>query len=73
MFYTLVIKLRFSRGINHSGDISNFIANRHSNWCNFNFKFCSINISRLVGKPTMWFPNRSDTNDLYKHRKELES
>ena len=22
----------------------------------------SDNLSRLVGKPTMWFPNRSDTN-----------
>ena len=22
----------------------------------------TYNMSRLVGKPTMWFPNRSDTN-----------
>ena len=25
-----------------------------------------IYMSRLVGKPTMWFPNRSDTTGLYK-------
>ena len=23
---------------------------------------CCYHLSRLVGKPTMWFPNRSDTN-----------
>ena len=25
-------------------------------------KFTMQNMSRLVGKPTMWFPNRSDIN-----------
>ena len=24
-------------------------------------------------KPTMWFPSRSDTNELYKHRRWLEA
>ena len=23
---------------------------------------CNIEMSHLVGKPTLWFPNRSDTN-----------
>ena len=30
-------------------------------------------MSRLMGKPTMWFLNRSDQTGLYKHRKELEA
>ena len=26
-----------------------------------------------MGKPALWFPNRSDTNRLYSHRKWLEA
>ena len=28
------------------------------------------NLSRLVGKPTMWFPNRSDTNQAAQSQKK---
>ena len=30
-------------------------------------------LSRLVGKPTMWFPNRSDTTGLYSYRSRPEA
>ena len=29
--------------------------------------------SRLVGKPTMWFPNRSDTNQVVQSQKQARS
>ena len=35
----------------------------------------STHLSRLVGKPTMWFPNRSDTNrpvHVQKHARSLK-
>ena len=37
--------------------------------------FTSTNrqMSRLVGKPTMWFPNRSDTNRLIQSQKRARS
>ena len=46
--------------------------------------FCSIeivskeerlvhNLSRLVGKPKMWFPNRSDTNQAVQSQKQARS
>ena len=31
------------------------------------------NLSRLVGKPTMWFPNRSDTNRPVQLQKQARS
>ena len=31
------------------------------------------NMSRLVGKPTMWFPNRSDTNQAVQSQKTARS
>ena len=30
-------------------------------------------MSRLVGKPTMWFPNRSDTNQVVQSQKQTRS
>ena len=30
-------------------------------------------MSRLVGKPTMWFPNRSDTNQAVQSQKQARS
>ena len=30
-------------------------------------------MSRLVGKPTMWFPNRSDTNQAVQSQKQAGS
>ena len=33
----------------------------------------STYLSRLVGKPTMWFQNRSTQTGLYKHRRWLET
>ena len=30
-------------------------------------------LSRLVGKPTMWFPNRSDTNQPVQSQKRARS
>ena len=30
-------------------------------------------LSHLLGKPTMWFPNRSDTNGLGSRRSRLEA
>ena len=30
-------------------------------------------MSRLVGKPTMWFPNRSDTNRFVRAQKQARS
>ena len=33
----------------------------------------SIHLSRLVGKPTMWFPNRSDTNRPVQAQKRARS
>ena len=30
-------------------------------------------MSRLVGKPTMWFPNRSDTNQAAQAQKQARS
>ena len=30
-------------------------------------------LSRLVGKPTMWFPNRSDTNQAVQSQKQARS
>ena len=33
----------------------------------------SHKISRLVGKPTMWFPNRSDTNQAVQSQKQARS
>ena len=32
-----------------------------------------IHLSRLVGKPTMWFPNRSDTNRPVQAQKRARS
>ena len=32
-----------------------------------------LHMSRLVGKPTMWFPNRSDTNRPVQAQKEARS
>ena len=34
---------------------------------------CHINLSRLVGKPTMWFSNRSDTNRPVQAQKRARS
>ena len=31
------------------------------------------NLSRLVGKPTMWFPSRSDTNQPVQLQKQARS
>ena len=38
-------------------------------------KVCPIHLhlSRLVGKPTMWFPNRSDTNQLVQAQERARS
>ena len=33
----------------------------------------ATNMSRLVGKPTMWFPNRSDTNRPVQAQKRARS
>ena len=33
----------------------------------------TIHMSRLVGKPTMWFPNRSDTNRAAQAQKQARS
>ena len=30
-------------------------------------------MNRLMGKPTMWFPNRSDTNQAVKSQKQARS
>ena len=32
-----------------------------------------LNLSRLLGKPTMWFPNRSDTNQPVQVQKRARS
>ena len=32
-----------------------------------------LNLSRLVGKQTMWFPNRSDTNRAVQAQKQARS
>ena len=39
---------------------------------------CSIGVrddykSRLLGKPTMWFPNRSDTDQAVQSQKQVRS
>ena len=33
----------------------------------------TYHLSRLVGKPTMWFPNRSDTNQAVQLQKQARS
>ena len=33
----------------------------------------NLYMSRLVGKPTMWFPNRSDTNQVVQSQKQARS
>ena len=35
--------------------------------------FYVYNLSRLVGKPTMWFPTRSDTNRAVQAQKQARS
>ena len=35
------------------------------------FLSVSSNMSRLVGKPTMWFPNGSDTNQAVQSHKQI--
>ena len=42
--------------------------------CSIQETFRDVKMSRVVGKPTIWFPNRSDTKTgLYKHRRRLET
>ena len=36
-------------------------------------RYCNRQMSRLVGKPTMWFPNRSDTNRAVEAQKRARS
>ena len=38
-----------------------------------NYLVVIIKLSRLVGKPTMWFPNRSDTNWPVQLQKQARS
>ena len=38
-----------------------------------NFSYSLKDMSRLVGKPTMWFPNRSDTNRAAQTQKTARS
>ena len=35
---------------------------QHVQYMILNYTFVHVNMSHLVEKPTMWFPNRSDTN-----------
>ena len=35
--------------------------------------FISLKMSHLVGKPTMWFPNRADTNQAVQLQKQAGS
>ena len=47
-----------------NGQILSIISQKHSDEF-IKFK----HMSRLVGKPTMWFPNRSDTNEAVQSQK----
>ena len=40
---------------------------------NFVLYYNHHHLSRLVGKPTMWFPNRSDTNQAVRSQKQDRS
>ena len=59
--------------MSNSSCVYSFILNFYLLYILLPCKSMTVKMSRFVGKPTMWFPNRSDTNRPVQLQKQARS